>query len=168
MICDEVHERLDALVDGELGWWERWAVRRHVAGCGECSLALRETERLTELMRGRPRRRAPAELWGRLALALEAEGGSLARAGVSADSGRGRIPPTIHRLFPVTRRAFVTAASLSLAALANTGRDGTAPLGPRDGAEDHKPRRVGLRPGGAGELLLPGAFDVHPYGGPGG
>jgi len=72
MTCDRIHEKLDALVDGELAWWDHWVTMLHVRGCPDCARALAETRRLTEMMRRRPRRRAPSHLWGRISLAIQA------------------------------------------------------------------------------------------------
>jgi len=66
MKCENVTERLSALLDGELDAAERAAVRAHVADCPRCAAELAELERLSELLGALTQREGAAEFAARV------------------------------------------------------------------------------------------------------
>jgi len=49
--CRQITERSSALLDGELGFRERWAVRMHLAMCVRCRRFTRQLRLLVESLR---------------------------------------------------------------------------------------------------------------------
>jgi len=87
MTCDHARERLDALMDGELGAAERAEVEAHIAGCAACDAELRALAALSSSLRAAPYHRAPAGLRGDVRRALR--GG----ATLPASAWRTRVAP---------------------------------------------------------------------------
>ena len=69
-MCDQIQPHLEAFVDGELGWWMAWRVRRHLAGCGACASELAELQQIGRRARAWRNIPAPSGLQSRIAAAL--------------------------------------------------------------------------------------------------
>ena len=97
MTCDQTQPLLDAFADGELGWGNSWRVRRHLAGCANCTAELAEIQCLGSRVHAWNDVSAPAGLEARLAATLP------------------RVPSlVVRRPFPM-RRAAVGLAGLAAA-----------------------------------------------------
>lgn len=73
LCCDDVRERLEALVDGELGSAERSAAEAHCASCAVCCRELARARALRSALRELPELDPPADLLGRVREAAAAE-----------------------------------------------------------------------------------------------
>ena len=62
MNCEQIRERLDELLDGELSDRDKQAVEQHVATCDACRAELDALRQTTDLVRSLPRAEAPAGL----------------------------------------------------------------------------------------------------------
>jgi anti-sigma factor RsiW len=89
MTCDQAVERLDALLDGELGAEERAAIEAHLAGCADCTASFRSLKALSSSLRAAPYHRAPASLRGDVRRALR--GGKIA----SVPAWRTNVTPSL-------------------------------------------------------------------------
>jgi anti-sigma factor RsiW len=71
--CDDVRDRLEALVDGELGSAERDAVEAHCGFCAACGRERARAEALRGALRGLPELEPPAGLLERVRAAATGE-----------------------------------------------------------------------------------------------
>jgi len=73
--CRQVTERSGALLDGTLGFRERWAVRIHIAMCVHCRRFSRQLRLLVESLRRRASDDAvPSDFVDRVMATLDARG----------------------------------------------------------------------------------------------
>jgi len=156
MTCRDVHEALDALLDGELDPVEEGSVRVHLEGCAECTLELEELRewhrtlagalvseppvssaadrrRVADALAGATRRRIPpARLAAMLAIGLSV-GIVTAAVGVSRPSDAQRAKVAERVIERVTRDAQLRAVSAEIerdlgeARQAVAGRDAEDP-----------------------------------------
>jgi anti-sigma factor RsiW len=74
MAADRYAPLLSAALDGELGWFRRWRMARHLAGCPSCAAKLEELQAMQGAIRaGLTRHRAPPGLAQRIGNMLPRE-----------------------------------------------------------------------------------------------
>jgi anti-sigma factor RsiW len=78
--CQGVGERLDAYHDAELGAFDRWQVRRHLARCPACRDELADLARVGGWVRSSHDDAAAPDLWAGIAARLPAPRSEPARA----------------------------------------------------------------------------------------
>lgn len=70
MECDHAIERLYLYMDGELTFWRRWAISRHLDDCPPCAQGFDFEFELRQVVASRCREEVPAELRARIVEAL--------------------------------------------------------------------------------------------------
>jgi anti-sigma factor RsiW len=90
MAVDRYASLLSAALDGELGWFRRWRMARHLSGCASCAAKLEELQTMQGAIRaGLIRHRAPPGLAQRIGNMLPRE----SAAPVPPARARWRFPP---------------------------------------------------------------------------
>ncbi len=64
--CDEAIEQIYFYLDGEMTWYKRTRVRRHLRRCGDCASAFDFETRFKEVVRNKGMEHPPPELIDRL------------------------------------------------------------------------------------------------------
>jgi len=64
--CRDAEARLYEYLDGEMGWFKRWRLRRHLKSCPPCHDGYAFEARLKQKVREDCADEVPAELWNRL------------------------------------------------------------------------------------------------------
>ena len=114
--CEPLREQLSAYIDGELSREEAAAVSTHLGACEACRAEERKLRKLTGLVAGLPRRKAPVDLAGRImaeirsgAPGAQASAGPAPAARSHAPAAQAHIgsgaPPRAHVPAPAGRRA---------------------------------------------------------------
>ncbi|MGQ0848657.1 MAG: zf-HC2 domain-containing protein [Actinomycetota bacterium] len=71
--CDDALAEVYGYLDREIGWYQNWRIKRHLAGCHGCVDAYGFEERLRVVIRTRLAEEVPPEFLERLRQALASE-----------------------------------------------------------------------------------------------
>ncbi|HEY5578781.1 MAG TPA: zf-HC2 domain-containing protein [Acidimicrobiia bacterium] len=64
--CEEALGRLYLYLDGEVTWYRRWRIKRHLRACNGCGPAFSFETKFQQVVRERLREQPPPEMMGRL------------------------------------------------------------------------------------------------------
>lgn len=91
MECEDVRQRLKALIDDDLEDPERTAVRDHLAGCRDCAGAARQLGKLPVVLQAWKDQEPPADLYERLKAGLESRASWWRKALTPAFAGKAAL-----------------------------------------------------------------------------
>lgn len=91
--CQGIGELLDGYHDGELGFFERWRVGRHLAGCSACRDELASLEDFGGLLRAAVGDAPEPSLWDAIAQRLPVRRSTAGRSRVRGVPSRRRVVP---------------------------------------------------------------------------
>lgn len=72
--CDKAAEQVYSYLDGQISWYKRWRVRRHLADCPPCCDRFEFEQRFLDVVHQKSAQPPPPELLGRLETFLRENG----------------------------------------------------------------------------------------------